>query len=441
MASLAARLDSIVSLAVGVRIEEYVQILREILAQNEADWVAVLRTFLQHTALARANTMGAGLIVGREVLATFTAQVHEAHANAQHALADTDTYLAVLRTALAQVEEQAASLEDEIAQIRVQLAEALETQGAWAEAAEVLQGIASDANRRNNANQFWLQINAHILRLLLQAGNVHDADFYAKKANSLTHIVAAEGTDADTERVLLQFRESQACLYDEQLRFYDAAVRYYELSMSDMLAQDARDAMLAKAAIAAVLSPVSAQRRRILAELVQDARAHALPYAGPLKTAAKERILRPHDRALLMQGMTMSQTARDRLGCGPCDALLEHNVYAASRVYTAITMQSLAELLERPVPECERLVGRMIVQGSLPEGTRLHQVEGAVYFGKEGEAEVQDAGDEEHAAMSSLDAQVEDGTEEMYACRDARIAATTAYLSEAYAAMEQQSRA
>ncbi|WFD32730.1 hypothetical protein MSPP1_003781 [Malassezia sp. CBS 17886] len=61
-------------------------------------------------------------------------------------------------------------------------------------------------------------------------------------------------------------------------------------------------------------------------------------------------------------------------------ALLLHNVCAASRVYSSLPLERLAELVCEPPHVCEALVGRMIVDGLLPHGSWVDQAARAVHF-------------------------------------------------------------
>lgn len=110
--------------------------------------------------------------------------------------------------------------------------------------------------------------------------------------------------------------------------------------------------------------------------------------------------------------------------------MVEHNIYAASRMYTTITLASLAALVQMPEDACEEVVARMIVQKRLAPTCYLHQVEAAVYF--DPEREPWEADEELEATPTRTDAD-----EWQRRCRDRRIGAALAYLTEAHAMLRE----
>ncbi|WFD04281.1 hypothetical protein MOBT1_002986 [Malassezia obtusa] len=437
MTSVAARLaDAAQIAAVGERIDAYDRILDSVMQLDGATLTAALDEYVHGAVLERANLAGAGLIAGRRCLALLAERLCAAHDAPGTTLADHDTYTGVLRRTLDATHEHAAALEDELAELRVLLADALEAQQRWEDAAHVLRAIPSDANRRSKPDTYWLRLNVRLLRLCLHAGALADADLYMKKASSLVH---AARDAPDTDPLLLDFRRAQAELYDRQLRCYDAALRFYELSSAHTLPPPAQSDMLARAVASALVAPVSAPRMRLLRQLQRDARTHALPLGAPLALLADARIVRADTAAAIAAHLPPHLRAGTEGAPSALeDALAEHNVYAASRVYTTITLDSLAQLVQRPEDACEALVARMIVQKRLPPACSIHQVARAVFFAPDdAPLSADDGGDAPDAPADAPEGPVcPDAHDAERQCRDRRLAAALAYLSDAHARLQ-----
>lgn len=361
---LATHLCAAAELPGAKRTAAYAHVLENILQGEEVR--EGIATYVRDALLDRVNMVGAGLIVGRQVLQDLCAALHTAHTDRTHPLSDTSLYVAVLRDVLASAHAQAVNLEDELAQVRLLLADALEDQHAYADAAHVLQEITADAGRRLRNDALWLRIYVRIARLLLSADDVAGAELYLKRAASALH--------ADDDTLMHEARVCQALVWDRQRRFGDAAQRFWELCLRSDEAH--REAFAAAVASALLASP-SAARERLLHVLVGDARAPSLPLYTVLLRAAHKRFLRPDDVHALN-----SHLAPHHQGTHAArDAAAQHNVCAAARVYATTPLNSLAELVGLEPSACEALVGRMIVQQMLPANTHIDQLANAVCFG------------------------------------------------------------
>lgn len=107
------------------------------------------------------------------------------------------------------------------------------------------------------------------------------------------------------------------------------------------------DAALSAAVTCAVLAPPGPARTRILAGLGRDERAARLPLSGVLSSVRSQRLLTREDAAALDKALTMPHH-RAVGGDGATvleRALREHNLSAAARVYSALTLEALGELL------------------------------------------------------------------------------------------------
>ena len=96
-----------------------------------------------------------------------------------------------------------------------------------------------------------------------------------------------------------------------------------------------------------MLAPPGPARTRILAGLGRDERAARLPLSGVLDSVRSQRLLTRDDARALDAALTMPHH-RAVGGDGATvleRALREHNLSAAARVYDALTLEALGELL------------------------------------------------------------------------------------------------
>lgn len=373
-------------------------------AQTHDDLIAALA----HATHDRANTTGVGLVVARRAVAHFADATSAAYAERAGLVADPAAFRALLAHALAVVDGMT-GLDDEVAQLRLCLARVLEDAGDARAGADTLIHLVGSAPRRAGSDAHWLRIHVKLTRLLLASGDTAGADTYLKRALVLVH-----GVGESEPALVDEFRALQAAVYDLQHRFYEAAAIFHE------------HGALAAAANCALLAPVSTQRTALLEALARDARTAALPHAHVLAAAANRRILRTADRALLEAQLAphhlrpaaetdMFRTSQLR---AVDVAIAEHNVDAASRVYSAVTMSRLAGLSGFAPADVEAQVGRMIARGALAPGTMIDQVSGTVVFGAPESA-------------AELDAPY-DADAPLYASWSARTAACTQALEHAH---------
>jgi COP9 signalosome complex subunit 4 len=133
------------------------------------------------------------------------------------------------------------------------------------------------------------------------------------------------------------------------------------------------------AASCAIMAPAGPERTRLLATIYSDERAQSLPNYKMLEKMFTDRIVRraemekfqgllaPHQNAMTASGMTLLERA-----------VIEHNMLAASRIYTNITFAELGGLLGIGARKAEELARKMIENKQL-EGA-IDQVDGVVEF-------------------------------------------------------------
>ncbi|KAI3617277.1 hypothetical protein CBS9595_003186 [Malassezia furfur] len=441
MTTLDARLaDAAQIAAVNERGDAYERILDEALHLHGDELRAALAAYVHAAVLDRANLVGAGLIVARRSLAALCARIRDAHTRTPGGKDDA-AYLATLEHILTSTGEQTVALDDELTDVRILAADLLEAQHRWADAMRMLQDSTSDAGRRSRSDAHTFELNVRLLRLCLQCDALAEADLYHKRASALVHTVQRSSENEALAPVLLAFRPSQAELYDRQLRFTDAALRFYELSTAPTLDDAQKTALLSKSVAAALLAPISAQRSRLLAQLQRDPRTAALPLGTALQHVAARRLVRAPLVAHIAAHLAPHQLTRvpgsDHTLLDA--AMVEHNIDATSRVYDTITLDSLAALVGLPEPACETMVAHMILQHRLPSTCFLDQMAHAVHFGPPDEPSGDEAPSEApapEASAADVEAPMADADAALRQGRDRRIGAALAYLSDAHAALQ-----
>jgi COP9 signalosome complex subunit 4 len=148
--------------------------------------------------------------------------------------------------------------------LRLHLSDLLESNEDWIEAAKVLQGIPLGSGHRSVPNIYKLRIYVRIVRLLLEGDDSIGADTFLKRASLVIHSVPGAASRAGPEnaeeedrssrmseedkieaRTLgLQYKLCQARIYDAQIRFAEAAIRFHEVSYVTDIDEGERNLML-----------------------------------------------------------------------------------------------------------------------------------------------------------------------------------------------------
>ncbi|CDR88262.1 related to COP9-signalosome complex subunit 4 [Sporisorium scitamineum] len=418
------------------------------------DVLEATSAYLRHAVFSEQNSTGGGLVIGRQALTALehhAGRIAEEYESKQRdndrmqddeddgsapSIVDRDTRRQLLENALEQLQPRVLSFEEQASSLRIQLAGLLEAEEDWNEAARVLLAIPLDSGHRNVSDHFKLSIYVRIVRLLLEGDDPVAADMYLKRASMIIHNVpgalpsqyqqqqqqqqeqqqAAEaatttsaGEDAtetasaagasgskqkleDPKILGLQYRLSQARVYDSQRRFSEAAIRYHELSYVAEIDEDDRAMMLSAAVTAAILSPAGPQRARTLAMLMRDERTPSLPQYTILSKVFLDRVIRPDEIASFEKLLSPHQIAKLGSSSQPAvaasaltdtseagtskavrhapstvldRAMIEHNVLSASRLYDNITLAGLGALVDLSPEGAEDIARKMIMQGRL----------------------------------------------------------------------------
>ncbi|KAI0698583.1 hypothetical protein BC835DRAFT_1405324 [Cytidiella melzeri] len=317
-------------------------------------------------------------------------------------IADAEIRKEIVQDALRVVQPRLVSYEEQVNALRLILADILESEEDWSEAAKVLAGISLDAGGRTDEEK--LRVYVRIVRLYLEEEDSVQAETYYNRAASLSH------TTSDKE-LTLQFKLCQARIHDYSRRFLEAASRYHELSYVAEIEEEERKHMLSAAVTCAVLAPAGPNRSRQLASLCRDERTSELQTHNILTKMFLGRILRSEEIKEFEGTLKQHQLAKislsssDRVAStdddtndptiskrtGPSTvldrAVMEHNLLASSKIYDNITFRGLGALLDLAPAAAETMARKMIEQQRL-KGT-IDQVEKLIWF--------DDTGDEDNA--------------------------------------------
>lgn len=267
----------------------------------------------------------------------------------------------------------------EITTLRDRLAQVLESEGHWTEAAEALAGIPFDEIARSFDNNYCANAYVRIGRLYLSASNLTDAERWANKASLVMPLCSDEGTR-------LNFRTMQAQILDYKRKYEDAALKYYQLSQlarrrygNEAVSAEDTSQALNYAIACAILAPAGPRRSRVLAVLYKDERARAAPLFDLLEAIYLERLLQAEQVSKLRPLLRPHQIAAQADGENVLDrAVVEHNLLAASKLYCNIRFKELGALLRVSPEKAESTAARMIYEKRMKAS--IDQVQGVLEF-------------------------------------------------------------
>ncbi|KZT74393.1 hypothetical protein DAEQUDRAFT_660612 [Daedalea quercina L-15889] len=384
--SIETRLAQIVDLSQKDKATAYQSILTDLLVRPDQ---STLPQDL-HTLVENVVQESTGLVIGRQILSELV------KALGADTVQNVEARKQIVQDTLSIIQPRIVSYEEQVNTLRFQLADILEAEHEWSEAARVLMGISLDAGQRANEDKF--KILLRIVRLLLEDEDSVQAETYYNRAALLA-------PSTQDKVALLSFKLCQARISDYSRKFLEAAARYHELSWVAEIDEDDRAHMLSAAVTCAVLAPAGPNRSRMLASLCRDERTAELPSYNILLKMFHDRILRaseikdfegtlkPHQLAKI------APSSNDRLASAIADdndvtdltaskrtgpstvldrAVMEHNLLASSKIYNNITFSGLGALLDLTPGAAETMARRMVEQGRL-KGS-IDQVEKLIVF-------------------------------------------------------------
>lgn len=436
--AIASQLDEIASLPSTSKAAAYTSLLETILEDDDGNAQQQLFAFIEHvTAWDRSSI---SLVVSKHVVAAFVSKLAASPPPSSGLLAATQDNAefrqAIAEKTLENCSQRQASFEDQIVTLRELLADSLEKNEEWTDAAKMLQGIPLESSNRTVPDEYKLKTYVRIVRLLLEDSDTVSAQSYLSRAQNLIR-------NTNDQETLLGFKLSQARIYDAQRKFAEASSKYHEISYVPEIDEGERLQMLSAAVTCAILSPAGPRRSRLLATLYRDERSSQLPQHSVLSAMFLDRIIRQkevqafsemleeHQKAKLASGsgaggatgrvldeddehdmetegeggVETDASERGQPKKGPEDvldkAIMEHNLLCASLIYANITFSGLGKLLNLTPSSAEAMARTMIIQGRL-KGATLDQVDRLITFSHSDKDEQTESGSSNVAAAAAL---------------------------------------
>lgn len=267
---------------------------------------------------------------------------------------------------------QSSSFLEQAAQIRELIADGHEANDDFAEAARVLAEIPLESSQRRVSDEDKARVWIRIVRDHLEVDDSTAAETYLNKMKNIIFNIQ----DATVQ---LHFRLSQARINDAKRQFLAASQAYHEISFGSAIAEDERLHTLAMAIKCAILAPAGPTRSRALGRLYKDERAAGLDEFGILEKMFLDRLIDPAEVDKFAQGLQPHQLATTADGSTVlARAMVEHNLLAASRLYTNIDLDALGVLLGLGGEKAEDTTAKMIEQGRL--AGKIDQIDRCIWF-------------------------------------------------------------
>lgn len=210
----------------------------------------------------------------------------------------------------------------------------------------------------------------HIGQLFLEEGDYFEAERHLIKSLNIL-------SDVKDKFLIIRYKGSMARIYEFKQKFIEAASRYYELSHIINDHEESKQA-LESAIICSIMAPAGPQRSRQLSMLYKDERSSQLALFPILQKMFIERILNQSEietfGSLLKDRPSFINGENSVLE----NAMREHNLLSASKVYLNISFNELGFLLNVSSLVAEKLASKMISEKRL-EGS-IDQINALIHF-------------------------------------------------------------
>ncbi|EOD49023.1 Cop9 signalosome complex subunit 4 [Neofusicoccum parvum] len=371
-ADVTTALQQLESSAAASKATGYNELLTKIIDTSAPDTLAP--NLIAYVESLLGDTLG--IVASRPLLASFVARFRE--------LQDADVKIEVGTRALALLAPKVVSYEEQDTAIKEILADAYQDNEDFIASAKILQAIPLDSSQRTISPDDKAAVWIRIVRCYLEEDDPTSATTYLNRVKNILHSV----TDKATK---LQFQLSQARIHDSQRSFLDASAAYHQISNELIIDEEERLRALSAAIVCAVLAPAGPQRARTLARLYKDDRASQVDEYAILEKIFLDRLLTPGEVSAFAAKLQPHQLAKTSDGSTVLDkAVLEHNLLAASRLYSNIGIDQLAELLNVDADRAESYAAGMIEQGRL--AGYIDQIARYIFFEGEGSGHRKAAG-------------------------------------------------
>jgi COP9 signalosome complex subunit 4 len=271
------------------------------------------------------------------------------------------------------------SYEEQDTNLKYLVADAYEAEEDYTQSAKTLEKVPVESSQRTVSADDKAKLWIRIVRCYVEEDDTTSALSYLNRIKNIIHGVK----DKETR---LHFNLNQAKILDSQRSFLDASAAYHSISQETLIAEDERLRALSEAMKCAVLAPAGPLRGRTLAKLYKDDRANQVDEFGILEKIFLNRLLTQEEVAAFASTLQPHQLAKTADNSTVLDkAVLEHNLLAASRLYSNIGIAPLGLLLGVDADRAEAYASQMIEQGRL--SGYIDQIAGFIYFEGEGTGE------------------------------------------------------
>jgi COP9 signalosome complex subunit 4 len=359
-------LQEIQAASVGEKPSRYSSLLQQITGSSSdlaADLSAYSRTLLDDNL---------GVVVLRPLVSNFVEQFRKIK-DPEVKIEVGENVIALLQTkGVGQYEEQDTLIKEAVA-------DACEETEDYRKSARVLGSINLESTQRSLSNDDKAKVWIRIVRCYLEEDDPTSALTHLNKVKNIVYSVQ----DKETR---IHFQLSQARIHDSQRNFLDAAKAYYALSLEPSIADDERHQALSSSIVCAVLSPAGPPRSRMLATLYKDDRAASVENHPVLEKMFFDRLIPPHETKAFAAALQPHHLARTADGSTVLDqAVRQHNLVGASKLYNNIGFDQLGELLGIDAEKAEDYAAKMFEQGRL--SGHIDQIERFIFFEGEGSGE------------------------------------------------------
>ena len=387
MTDLAAQLDAIEKISTHAqKVDEFKKLAERLFAAPDTGQLSQFLARLSEDPPPQGEAVPT--MISRQVLQEFNNLLFSQGVGLSREQVKTlgNLFLTKLRARLSSFEEQFSAVSEKMADI-------LQEEEDWKGAAELLSRIPLTSSQRNISEEYKAKMFVRIAMLYLEDDDEVNAEIYVGRS----HAIIGKSEFKNLE-VKFQHQACRARIYDAKRKFQDAARHYYELSqvgkatviaimgeqaagqtnLDEIIEAQNLDA-LTKAAICAILAPAGPERSRTLAILYKDERTAKIATFNMMEKIYMERVvrapeiqefeksLRPHQMALTAEGLTVLQKA-----------MIEHNLFAAAKMYNNITFVELGFFLHVDPDKAEKIARNMILENRIAGS--IDQIDGMIYF-------------------------------------------------------------
>lgn len=222
---------------------------------------------------------------------------------------------------------------------------------------------------------YQLELHTNIATLSIQLHELQTAERSIEKARvALRTVDKIKHAD-----VVGTFYAIHGEIADLMRKYTEAATRFYTAALY-LQNVEARRSVLVKCIVCVILSDPGPQRFRLLSSLSKDERCQPLgDLFLVLQKVHQARVLRPKDVSAIDSFFRDHQRAYAANGrSGVQNAIVQHNLAAASHVYYNISFSELGSLLGLDAEEAENISRQMIFEGRLRAS--IDQVDEVINF-------------------------------------------------------------